>query len=336
MVERAQVLVPLFLGARARQYGTDQRVGEHPVERELPGGHAARLGAGLDGLSALEGFGAELALHHALVLAPGAGLGRRRLARRVLAGQHPARQRAVGHDADAVVAAGRQHLDLGHAVHGVVVGLGGHGTVDAQVVAQAHHLGVLPAAEVADPEVARLARGENVADRAQGLLERRGLVGLVQVIDVDVIGAEAIQALIDRAQQPFAAESGLMRVPAHGVAGLGGEHPALPILGDGAPGDLLRDALGIDVRGVDEVDPGLARPRHDPLRGRLVGARPEHHGAETDGGDEQAALAELTGFHGCRSKPLILRGKIKRAAAPRRPARVRPLRCRRDRSGTIP
>src|ERR1700745_2189996 len=52
-------------------------------------------------------------LRPARVLA-GGGIGR------VFAGQDAARQRAVGHDAEPVVTAGRKMLDLGHAVHRIV------------------------------------------------------------------------------------------------------------------------------------------------------------------------------------------------------------------------
>src|SRR3546814_1104873 len=72
----------------------------------------------------------ELALQHAPVLAAGAAALGRRLAGLVLAGEHATRQRAVGHDAEAVVLAGRQDLDLRQAVHGVVVGLADNGAVD--------------------------------------------------------------------------------------------------------------------------------------------------------------------------------------------------------------
>src|SRR3989442_7675659 len=45
------------------------------------------------------------------------------------------RQRAIGHDAEAVIAAGGEVLDLGHAVHGVVIGLADDRAIDAVIVA---------------------------------------------------------------------------------------------------------------------------------------------------------------------------------------------------------
>ena len=66
--------------------------------------------------------------------------------------------------------------------------------------------------------------------------------------------------------------------------------------------------------GIEQMHYYDIYPRHDPLRGRLVGSRPEHHGAETDGRDQESALAELAGVHECRSKLLVLKRNIKSAA----------------------
>ena len=90
-----------------------------------------RLGMLADRLGDLQRLGAQLGLQHALVLAGGAAAGWRRRVRAVLGGQHAAGERAVGHDAEAVMRRGRDLLDLGLAVHGVVVGLADHRPVDA-------------------------------------------------------------------------------------------------------------------------------------------------------------------------------------------------------------
>src|SRR4051812_37877766 len=101
-----------------------------------------------DLLGEFERFRAPFGLHHALVGAAGAGVLVGRGVRHVLAGQHAARQRAVGYDAEAVIAAGREVLDLGHAVHRVVVGLADDRTIDAVVVADVADFGDAPGAIV--------------------------------------------------------------------------------------------------------------------------------------------------------------------------------------------
>ncbi len=90
----------------------------------------------LDLLGELQGFRPPFGLHHALVGAAGARLLVGGGVGLVLARQHAARQRAIGHDAEAVIAAGREVLDFGHAVHGVVIGLADDRAIDAVPVAQ--------------------------------------------------------------------------------------------------------------------------------------------------------------------------------------------------------
>src|SRR5215831_8231563 len=56
MPERAEVVVPLRLGARAGDGGGNERVVEHPEHGELAGGHAAALGMLFDLLREIERF----------------------------------------------------------------------------------------------------------------------------------------------------------------------------------------------------------------------------------------------------------------------------------------
>ena len=100
----------------------------------------------------------------ALVAARAARAFGQRRARRVLAGQHAARHRRVGRDAEAVVVARRQHLDLGHAVQQVVVRLADDGRRHALRLAFRHDFGDAPAAIVRHAEVADLAGAQELAD----------------------------------------------------------------------------------------------------------------------------------------------------------------------------
>ena len=68
----------------------------------------------------------------------------------VLAGEHAARERAVGHHADAVVRARREDVVLRLAVHRVVVGLAYDRVGNAERAAHGHDLGDAPAAEIGD------------------------------------------------------------------------------------------------------------------------------------------------------------------------------------------
>ncbi len=216
---------------------------------------------------------------------------------RVFAGQHAARQRAIGDDAEPVIAAGRKVLDLRHAVHRVVIGLARHRAVDAEPVADVADLGDAPGAIVRDAEIADLAGAHQIAHRAHGLFQRRRVVFLVQEVDVDVVGAEPFQALVGRLQHPLPRQPAAIGIIAHRVGELCREHPVRSVVGNGAADHLLGVAVVIGIRGVDEIDAGLARLRHDARRGRFVGRAAEHHGAEADRRNLQAAAAKLAVVH---------------------------------------
>src|SRR3984893_3938113 len=74
IVERAQIVVPLFLGAGTGYHARDKGGVQHPRYRELAGGDAFGLGMPADLLRQLQRFRPPLGLHHALVVAPGTRL----------------------------------------------------------------------------------------------------------------------------------------------------------------------------------------------------------------------------------------------------------------------
>jgi hypothetical protein len=102
------------------------------------------------------------------------------------------------------VIARRQDFHLGHAIEQVVVRLADDGLRHAELLAPAHHLGDAPAAIVGEAEVADLAGTQELADRADGLGQRRARIVLVQVIDVDPVGAKAREARVARGDDPAA------------------------------------------------------------------------------------------------------------------------------------
>ena len=192
----------------------------------------------------------------------------------VLAGQHAARQRAVGHDAEAVIAAGRQMLDLGHAVHGVVIGLADDRAVDAELVADVADLGDAPGAVVRDAEIADLARPSRdrrsrapsppAASRGPPCAGNRCRCSRCRAAS----GCPPPPACTHLRDSPRSLGSAPI-----GLATLVATTQLSRSAGDGAADHLLRLALIIDVGRVEEVDAGLARPRDDARRRRLVGRR---------------------------------------------------------------
>ncbi|MHC2612069.1 hypothetical protein ACVMGF_003142 [Bradyrhizobium diazoefficiens] len=131
-------------------------------------------------------------------------------------------------------------------------------------VADVADFGDAPGAIVRDAEIAHLARADQIAHRAHGLLQRRRMVLLVQIVDVDVVGAEPLEAFVRGLQHPAPRQPDPVGVIAHGVGELGRQHPDMAVVADRATDDLFGAALRIGVGGVDEIDSGIMRLRDDP------------------------------------------------------------------------
>src|SRR5438477_13057745 len=119
----------------------------------------------------------------------------------------------------------------------------------------------------------------------------------MEIVDVDVIRAEAFQAPVHRLQYPLARKPGFVGSRPAGIAELGGKHPAVAILPDRATDHLFRPAAGVLIRGVDEVHTLLARHADDPRRGRLVRRPAEIHGAEAEHRYLDPAVSERAVVH---------------------------------------
>ena len=174
--------------------------------------------------------------------------------RLVLGREHAPRQRAVGHHAHAIGRRRRKLLGLGAAVDQVVQRLAGHGPVDALGVGQVRRFGDAPSTEIRHAEIAQLAGADQVADGAHGLAQRGVEVGAVEVQDVEVIGAQPAQAAFHGLDDPLAGCAPVVGALAQRVGELGGQHPVVAVVPDGAAHDFLGAALLVDVGGVDEVD----------------------------------------------------------------------------------
>ena len=171
-------------------------------------------------------------------------------------------------------------LDLRRTVNDVVERLADNRAFDAELIGETCQLGDAPAAKIRDAVVAQLALPDQVSDRAHAFFERRIGQRAVKVQDVDVIGAEPLQAGFHRLDDPLARLALLVRPAAAHIAELGGHDPAVATVRNGAPDDLLRAACVVDVGRVDKIDALLESLADDALGGRLVGLAAEHHRAE--------------------------------------------------------
>ena len=70
---------------------------------------------------------------------------------------------------------------------------------------------------------------------------------------------EPPQRVLDLGDDPAAGDAALVGVLAHRAPELGGQHDVVAAALERLADDLLRLAGGVDVGGVDEVDPGVER-----------------------------------------------------------------------------
>ena len=139
-------------------------------------------------------------------------------------------------------------------------------------------------------------------------------VGPVGLVEVDVVGVEPAQAVLDLPHDPAAGRPAVVRVLAHRRHELGGQHdlvaPALERLAD----DLLRLAAGVHVGGVDEVDAAVERGVDDLDAVVVVAVAPgaEHHRPEAVAADLDPGGTERGAFHA--SDPTQIRRGRRRGA----------------------
>ena len=100
----------------------------------------------------------------------------------------------------------------------------------------------------------QLAGADQVGERPHRFLQRRGMVFLVEIHDVDGLDAEALEAGFGGALDVPARGADAVGADAGGVGELGGQHPPVPVRADGAADDFLALAAIVGVGGVDEID----------------------------------------------------------------------------------
>jgi hypothetical protein len=119
----------------------------------------------------------------------------------------------------------------------------------------------------------------------------------MKVQDVDVVGAQAPEARLDRLHDPLARLSLFVRTWRGRIAELRRNHPAIATLGDRAADDFFRAAGVIDVSRVDEVDALIESLVDDAFRSGFVGFAAEHHRAQAQGRNLEGAAAQISVFH---------------------------------------
>ena len=142
-------------------------------------------------------------------------------------------------------------------------------------------------------DVADLALVDEVGERAEGLLDVGVGARAVDLVEVDPVGVQAAQRVLDRPDDPAPGAALPVGVLAHGAVELGGQDDVVAAALEGLADDLLGLALGVDVGGVDEVDAGVQRGVDDADGVVVVGVAPgaEHHRAEAHLADRDAGAS---------------------------------------------
>ena len=84
-----------------------------------------------------------------------------------------------------------------HPIHCIVVWLTDHGFRDAHLLAEAHDFGHSPGPIVREPPGEHLILCDDVTHRGDRFRERRNEIFFMQMPNIDPVGLQAVEALID-------------------------------------------------------------------------------------------------------------------------------------------
>ncbi len=80
----------------------------------------------------------------------------------------------------------------------------------------------------------------------------------MEIEQVDIVGAELAQAVLDILHDPLARLAAMIGCGADPVAEFGRDHPVIAVPRDGPPDHFLRAPAIIAVGGIDEIDAPFA------------------------------------------------------------------------------
>jgi hypothetical protein len=148
--------------------------------------------------------------------------------------------------------------------------------------------------EVAQADVAYLARPHQFVEGADGLLDRGRLIRTVRQVQVDPVGTQAPQARVDLLADVPGRQAAVLRPRPDRTAHLGRHDDPVPDAPAAHPPAEpgLRAAAAVGVGRVEQRDPGGERAVENGERGPLVVAPAEEFGRRTDSTEVPAAQCE--------------------------------------------
>ena len=215
-----------------------------------------------------------------------AGVGRkacprgRRFAAAVLAREDAARQGKIGNEGELLAPALGQDVCLGLPVQQAVLVL--HAD-EPRRSGRRGRLGIaqLLGGEVRAADLANLARLHQLVEGAQRVRDRSVGIRLVQLVQVDAVGAQPAEAVLRGAMD--VAGAGALALVVHRHPELGRDQDVVASRAEGPAQELLADGAPVDIGRVEEGDPGVQSGMDDRMGPRLVGdALPEVVAAQPD------------------------------------------------------
>ena len=149
--------------------------------------------------------------------------------------------------------------------------------------------------EIGAADRAHLARADELVERAEGLRDLGCRIGLVEVVEVDVLRLQALERSVDGAADVLGRPVARLPPPAE----LGGEDdPVAPPAQHLAEKALAVTAVPVDLGRIEERHAHVERGIDDPARSLEIDAPAEVVAAETDSRCTKAAVSELNELHG--------------------------------------
>ncbi|OEI69201.1 hypothetical protein Cus16_1038 [Curtobacterium sp. ER1/6] len=301
------VVRDLLGSRRPDDRGGHVRVLQRPRDRELCERQAGLVGDGLQALDGLEDLVAHEPLDHvrAALLVRGARALGCRLARLVLAGEDSLRDRRPDDLAEAELLRGGDDLTLDDAPQHRVLRLV-RDELEAELLREGGTRADLLGVPLADADVQRLALPDDVGEGLHRLLEGRLVVVAVRLVEVDVVGLQALERPVDRLRDVLPAEADVvvalrtgrpvdLREDLERLAALGLERLAEDGLGGG---------VGVRVGGVERGDARVERCPHALGGDVVLDLRAVRQPvAVGDLGDLESGVAQVPEFHGSDASP---------------------------------
>jgi hypothetical protein len=216
----------------------------------------------------------------------------------VLAGEQAARERKERQHPDSEPLAGRQDLVLDLTLDERVVVLRRHEADEPPLARNAVRVFDLLRREVGRADVPHRSLLDELVQCSQRLRYRGLRIGLVHLVHVDRVRAQAAQRPLGRPANVVARAARQVRAAVHRLAELRRDHDAVEAAGERLSDVLLARPLRVDVRGVDQRDALVECSLDDGARFLEVTAGAEVVRSEADDRDLRSALAECPCAHG--------------------------------------